>query len=95
MTAEPPEEVGADHESETVASPGVDDRASGAVAVLNGVAAAVDDAVPAPAELRALTRNSYSTPFVNEETIALVIVVAVSAIASFHVWPESVEISTR
>jgi hypothetical protein len=39
-----------------------------------GVAEALDDAVPVPAEVVALTRNRYEVPLVNPVTVAVVLV---------------------
>ena len=62
---------------------------------MNGVDVLVDEAVPTPAALRALTRNVYAVPFVRPVTRAVVDVVPVLAVTSVQFAPKSVERSMR
>jgi hypothetical protein len=66
---DPPVAVGAVHESTTCALDGTALRAVGAAAPANGVAVALELAVPVPAPLTALTRNEYTVPFVKPEAV--------------------------
>ena len=71
--------MGAVHESDTRALPGVAARPVGAPGTVVcggavGVADATADAVLVPTELTALTRKLYSVPFVRPVTVADVVV---------------------
>ena len=62
-------EAGAVHDRTTLPSPAVTCSDRGAVGNPYGVAFVTVDAVPAPAEMRAETRNPYDTPFERPGTV--------------------------
>ena len=93
-TVAPPLFNGAAHVSVTVVSPTEATTDVGAVGTVRGVAPADAEAVPAPAELMALTRNAYAVPFVRPVTTTLVPLFPVFAIAVTHVVPPSADCST-
>ena len=93
-TAFPPVDDGATQASATCPSDAVAVSERGAVAVPDGVADASVDAVPTPAELIALTRKRYASPFVKPETTKTVEAEPVFATREDHVVPPFVDCST-
>ena len=66
----------------------------GALGVPNGVAVTEVEATPGPAEINAVTRKAYAVPLVRPFTVKLVRFVAVLAVATVHVVPALMELST-
>ena len=66
----------------------------GALGTPNGVALTEVDTAPGPAEINAVTRNEYAVPLVRPFTVKFVRFVAVLAVATVHVVPALMELST-
>ena len=74
MTAEPPLELGAVHESVTDPSPLTPLTEVGAPGVVNGVAEIDSEYSPIPHSVSAATLKVYVVAFLNEEIVLLLVV---------------------
>ena len=88
----PPSFVGVVHTNTACEVAEITDRPVGAPGVVNGVAVAGEEEIPAPLALTALTRNEYVVAFVRPVTVYDVPVAAVVTVV--HVTPPSALFST-